>query len=288
MGRYVDVFVEAFVGYARYLGREVTEPSSHSYVYGLILVSALVYGLELAFPWRKNQPRIRQDFWLDGFYMFFNFFLFSLLGFHAVASVIEALFVDGRNALGLTTSVAVDASGWPVWAQMLTLFVLRDFIHYWIHRLLHRVPRLWEIHKVHHSVREMGVAAHLRYHFGETLVYRTLEYIPLGLLGFGVTDFFAMHMFALTIGHLNHANLRLPMGPLKYLFNSAQMHIWHHAKDMPRAYGASFGLTLSLWDWVFGTVHWPGDGRDIALGFDDVESYPTSFTGQLVAPRRSS
>jgi len=167
---------------------------------------------------------------------------------------------------------------------MLTLFVFRDFIHYWIHRLLHRVPRLWEVHKVHHSVTQMGFAAHLRYHFGETLVYRTLEYIPLGLIGFGVTEFFAVHMIALTIGHLNHANLRLPMGPLKYVFNSAQMHIWHHAKEMPRRYGGSFGISLSVWDWLFGSVHWPHDGRDIELGFDEIESYPSTFFGQLRAP----
>jgi len=211
VGRYIDVFIDALVGYARYLGREIVDPSAHSYVYGLIALSAVVYALELAFPWRKNQPRLRRDFWLDGFYMFFNFFLFSLIGYHAVASVVEALFTDARNAIGLTSLVALDVSAWPAWVQMLTLFVFRDFIHYWIHRLLHRVPRLWEVHKVHHSVTQMGFAAHLRYHFGETLVYRTLEYIPLGLIGFGVTEFFAVHMIALTIGHLNHANLRLPM-----------------------------------------------------------------------------
>lgn len=52
------------------------------------------------------------------------------------------------------------------------------------HRLLHKVPFLWEVHKVHHSVREMGYAAHLRYHFGETIVYRTIEYIPLAIISF--------------------------------------------------------------------------------------------------------
>jgi sterol desaturase/sphingolipid hydroxylase (fatty acid hydroxylase superfamily) len=283
MQRYVDVFLEAFEGYARYLAREVVEPSAHSYLYGLIAVSLAVYALELAVPWRKNQPRVRRDFWLDAFYMFFNFFLFSLFGYNAVASVVEALFTDARNAMGLSSLIAFDVAAWPSWAQMLLLFVFRDFIHYWVHRLLHRVPRLWAIHAVHHSVRQMGFAAHLRYHLGETIVYRTLEYIPLGLIGFGVTEFFAVHMIALTIGHLNHANLRLPIGPLKYVFNSPQMHIWHHAKAMPRKYGGSFGISLSIWDWLFGTVHWPTSGRDIELGFDGVDAYPSGFVGQLRA-----
>jgi AraC-like DNA-binding protein len=62
---------------------------------------------------------------------------------------------------------------------MLLLFLVRDFVQWNVHRLLHRAPRLWEFHKVHHSVQQMGFAAHLRYHFMENIVYRTLEYIPL-------------------------------------------------------------------------------------------------------------
>ena len=50
---------------------------SQNYFWMLTIVSVLVWGLELAFPWRKNQKPIRRNFWLDAFYMYFNFFLFS-------------------------------------------------------------------------------------------------------------------------------------------------------------------------------------------------------------------
>ncbi len=286
--KYVDTFLGALEGYARYLWTDITSPSLHSYFYALIGISLVVYALELAFPWRRGQARVRRDFWLDAFYMFFNFFLFSLLGYHAMASTVEALFTDARTALGLETFIAADVSAWPVWLQLLVMFVARDFIHYWIHRLLHRVPFLWKGHQVHHSVREMGFAAHLRYHWLETVVYRTLEYIPLGLLGFGIQEFFVVHIVAIVIGHLNHANLRLPLGPLRFVLNSPQMHIWHHAKEVAEGrYGANFGLSLSVWDWLFRTVYWPSDGRDIELGFEHVESYPTGFGGQLLAPFRA-
>ena len=76
----------------------------------------------------------------------------------------------------------------------------------------------------------MGFAAHLRYHWMENVVYRVLEYIPLAMIGYGITDFFIVHAFAIVIGHFNHSNLRLPLGPLKYVLNNPQMHIWHHAK----------------------------------------------------------
>ena len=96
---------------------------------------------------------------------------------------------------------------WPMWGILLTGFFVRDFVQWWTHRLLHRFNRLWEYHKVHHSVREMGFAAHLRYHWMETIVYRTIEYLPLALLGIGLYDFFIIHIFTLAVGHYNHSNI---------------------------------------------------------------------------------
>lgn len=88
------------------------------------------------------------------------------------------------------------------------------------------------------------------------------------------------------IGHLNHANINWNYGPLKYILNSPHMHIWHHAKQMPSSHpnGINFGITLSIWDYIFGTAHIPESGRDIELGFDDVQNYPESFIGQVKEP----
>ncbi|MEL6823040.1 MAG: sterol desaturase family protein, partial [Calditrichota bacterium] len=149
-------------------------------------------------------------------------------------------------------------------------------------RLLHRVPFLWEFHKVHHSVAEMGFAAHLRYHWMENIVYRSLEYLPLAMIGFGIDDFFMVHIFTLAVGHFNHSNINIQLGPLKYIFNNPQMHIWHHARELPeeRKYGVNFGLTLSIWDYLFGKAYIPHNGRDIPLGFEDLEEFPDTFIGQ--------
>ena len=286
MPEYFDIFRAEFLGYAGYLWREITSPDLHSYFYLLILISLAVLALELRFPWRADQPRIRRDFGLDAFYMFFNFFLFSLIGYAAISKVAVTGFRDLLAGIGIENTVALEVQAWPVWAQLLTLLVTRDFVQWNVHRLLHRVPFLWEFHKVHHSVVQMGFAAHLRFHWMETVVYRTLEYLPLAMIGFGIEEFFAVHLFTLTIGHLNHANLSLPIGPLRYVFNSPQMHIWHHMKQFPERlrYGVDYGLTLSVWDWLFGTVWWPGSGRDIELGFDDVERFPPTFLAQVTHP----
>lgn len=284
--KYFDIFMQNLQGYARYLVHEPLRFQIDNYLYWLIAISLFAYGLELLFPWRKNQPHLRGDFWLDAFYMFFNFFLFSLIGYNALSQVFVQAFTDLLALIGVRNLVALHIESLPVWAQLLTLFVVRDFIHFNVHRLLHRVPFLWEFHKVHHSVREMGFAAHLRFHPAETVVYRTLEYLPLAMIGFGIDQFLLVHLFALTIGHLNHANTVVPLGPLKYLFNSPQMHIWHHVKDLPSPfrYGINFGISLSLWDYLFGTACIPSSGRDIALGFEQVESFPPDFIHQVIWP----
>lgn len=287
MAKYSEVFVNASVGYWNYLIHTVLHPSWTNFFYWLIAVSVFFFLLEWVRPWVPRNPAQRKDFWLDGFYMFFNFFLFSLIGYNAVSSVFSQAFNDFIYwAFGWKNIVALEISTWPAALQMLTLFVVRDFVQWNIHRLLHAVPFLWKIHKVHHSVTEMGFAAHLRYHFGENIVYRTLEYIPLGMIGFGLVEFFAVHLFTLSVGHFNHTNIKVPLGPLKYVFNNPQMHIWHHAKELPRSTGVNFGLTLSIWDYLFGTAYEPHEGKNIPLGFDSVENFPQTFWGQAAFPFR--
>ena len=281
---YWEVIKNAYAGYANYLWREISNPGFHNYFYWLLLVSAFFFVLELIAPWRKNQPKFRKDFWLDFFYMFFNFFLFSLIVFNAASDVFVRFFNDTLALVGVNNLIAFEVMSWPTWAHLLIGFLVRDFVQWWIHRLLHRVPFLWEFHKVHHSVKQMGFAAHLRYHWMENVVYRSLEYLPLALIGIGLRDFFIIHIFTLAVGHFNHSNFKLNLGFLKYVFNNPQMHIWHHAKELPsnRKYGVNFGLTLSLWDYLFNTNYIPEDGRDIELGFPEDEEFPKTFGKQLV------
>lgn len=282
MNNYWNIFLDGYRHYAHYLWSELTQFRLHNYFLWLLGLSLFFFLLELLRPWRPEQAKFRKDFWLDAFYMIFNFFLFSLVIYNAASDVFVQLFKDLLGQIGLRNLVALEVGGWPVWAQLLTLFLVRDFVQWNVHRLLHRVPFLWEFHKVHHSVEEMGFAAHLRYHWMENVVYRCLEYLPLAMIGFGIDDFFVVHIFTLAVGHFNHSNLRVPLGPFRYLFNNPQMHIWHHAKHLPQEHphGMNFGLTLSLWDYLFGTASIPHEGRDIELGFPGDDGFPQGFLGQ--------
>ena len=283
MNKYVDIFIDSFSNYANYFWNEVTNVHLGNYFYWLIGISLFFWSLEILVPWRKNQGVIRKDFYLDGFYMFFNFFLFSLIGFNAISDVFVNLFKDLLLSFGVENLVAIEVSQLHFVWQLLVMFLVKDFVHWNIHRLLHRIPWLWEFHKVHHSVEEMGFAAHLRFHWMESIVYKTLEYLPLAMIGFGIDDFLYVHLFTIAWGHFNHANIKFNLGPLKYIFNSPQMHIWHHAKEIPYKTGVNFGLTLSIWDYLFKTDYIPKDGKDEPLGFDGVEEHPNTFWGQTTS-----
>ncbi len=285
MQEYIQVFLDGYYGYWNYLSSEILYPSWHNYFWWLIGISLVVWGLELAFPWRKNQAAIRTDFWLDGFYMFFNFFLFSLIVYNAISNVAVAAFSDFLGLFGIENLVAIQVASWPVWSQFLLLFVVADFIQWNVHRWLHHSPWLWEFHKVHHSVEEMGFAAHLRYHWMETIVYKSVQYLPLAMIGFGLDDFFILHLVTIVIGHLNHANVKITYGPLKYVFNNPVMHLWHHAKEVPvGSHGVNYGISLSLWDYLFGTAYIPNENANEPLGFEQVEAFPKTFWQQLTHP----
>jgi sterol desaturase/sphingolipid hydroxylase (fatty acid hydroxylase superfamily) len=287
MSRYADTFASAFSGYARWVWSDVTQPGAHSYFTALVVITGALLVGEFVAPWRRQQF-LREGFGLDAFYLLFNFYVFGLLGFQALAATAHAGFADMLARMGLADRALLDLAGLPSAAQLGIYLMLRDFIQYWVHRLLHAVPALWRFHRVHHSVREMGVAANLRFHPMESVLYRAMEAVPMAWVGFGLTDMFAVHVFSLLVGHWNHANIKLPLGPLRYLLNGPQMHIFHHAEVMPFSRGANFGVVLSVWDWLFGTAWVPDDGRGHALGFDGVARYPRSFLAQLAEPFRST
>ena len=281
MDKYLNTFINAINGTVDWTWKSILfeVPWYTNYFWGLIAISLFVWILEIVFPWRKEQSVFRKDFWLDGFYMFFNFFIFSIAisGFYRLIQL-------GFSDIGITSkSIAfIDPSTWPMWLQLLFFFIILDFVQWFTHTLLHKYSFLWKFHKVHHSVKEMGFAAHLRYHWMENIFYKPLKtFAVMILFGFEPEQAYIVHFIAITIGHFNHANIKITWGPLKYIINNPVMHLQHHAYDVPEGkYGVNFGISLSLWDYIFKTNYIPEDGGTIDLGFPGVDKFPKSFIDQ--------
>lgn len=283
MKKYWDAFLNSFTGTVDWTWRSIVfeVPWYLNYFWGLIIISLAIWALELFFPWRRQQAVFRKDFWLDAFYMFFNFFIFAIVisGFYKIISL-----ATGEMGVTAKSLELVDISGWSPLMQLLLFFVVLDFVQWFTHILLHRYNFLWKFHQVHHSVKEMGFAAHLRYHWMENVLYKPLKTVGVMVLGgFEPEQAYMVHFFAIAIGHINHSNLKISYGPLKYVFNNPVMHLYHHAYEIPKGrYGINFGISLSLWDYVFGTAHVPEDSGTVQLGFPGDQEVPKGFLGQLV------
>ena len=257
-------------------------PFSENYFWGLIIISLVIWIFEIIFPWRKSQKIFRKDFWIDIIYMFFNFFLFSIIivGFYeAFNKLLFDLFGIASNSIAL-----IDLSTFSQISQLIIFFITVDFFQWLTHIMMHRFDFLWKFHKVHHSVKQMGFAAHFHYHWMENILYKPLKVFAVMLIGgFEPEQAYLVHFLTITIGHLNHSNIKLSYGALKYIFNNPIMHLHHHASSSSNNFktGVNFAISLSIWDYIFKTNYIPNENGDTKLGYEGDQSMAKSFFGQL-------
>jgi sterol desaturase/sphingolipid hydroxylase (fatty acid hydroxylase superfamily) len=259
---------------------------TRGYFFWLLVISAFVLVLERLWPWRREQRLFRRQFGQDLFWLMFNGHYCGILVAHAGA----AAFAWAWPAISRWQELRILADQ-PLWLQFAGFFLLKDFLDWCVHNLLHRVPWLWEFHKVHHSIEELDWIGNFRFHWMEVVVYQGLTYLPLAVLGVDGRVILAIALVNTLIGHLNHSNLDITWGPLRYVLNSSRMHVWHHDWDLPtgRPKGVNFGIALSAWDWLFGTAWWPTPAvaptqQPRRLGFPGLEKFPRGLPGRFLYP----
>ena len=118
----------------------------------------------------------------------------------------------------------------------------------------------------------------------EIIIYKVLIYLPLVVLGVPGKVILWVAVFSTLIGHLNHANLKISWGPLRYVFNSPHMHVWHHDVELHGPGGQNFGVVFSLWDWLFGTAYWPAQEQPARLGFARMDLFPGGLAARFLYP----
>ena len=255
------------------------------YGFWLLVVSAFCVAGERLFPWRRSQPFLRLQLGQDFFWFVFNGYLASFV-FRGLMGHIEWSL---RTAFSACAGYAPERfhvlSELPLWTQVLAVLVVSDFVEWFVHNSLHRWGPLWKLHRVHHSITTMDWIGNFRFHWGEILLYQSVKYLPLFLLGARWEAVLIVSVAATLIGNLNHSNLNISWGPLRYLLNSPRMHIWHHDKNPSRPAGVNFGVVFSVWDWLFGTAYMPDTGKQPeALGFRHMERTSSSLLMRFFLP----
>lgn len=256
-----------------------------SFTIWLASFSLLFLILERLAP-RRPMKIARPGFWYDALYLILNgHYLGLALGLAAGPAIAALDQLLDKAQLRRIFYVGAMANV-PAWLQFIVLLLVFDLLQWAIHRAFHQVPWLWRFHRVHHSVENFDWISNWRFHWMEAVVYRSLLYLPVAFFGFCAEAMFTYAALSTFLGHFSHSNLRVSIGPLKYLFNNPDMHIWHHTHGSAGPINRNFGINLSLWDWLFGTAYLPENRDPARLGFTGIESFPKTIWGQFLAPLR--
>lgn len=264
----------------------VARPSERIYLGFLFSSAALALGWALVThckaPLRRAfAPQLwgHRSSWLDVQFLFVRVFTHSLVfapllvqavtASAVVAALLEIVF--GRNAAVPTNST------WVTAGYTISLFLAHETTRYWLHRAMHRVPRLWAIHQVHHSAQVLTPLTLYRIHPVESLLYGYRAALTTGIVTGGFYYCFGAGLDQWNILGVNAlgfvfnalgANLRHSHVPLSFgrsaegYFISPAQHQLHHSRD-PAHWGSNFGSFLALWDRLGGTLLKAPDAGDL-------------------------
>lgn len=238
----------------------------------LLLAIGLSALVEAQVPYQPEWNQPRRDAWRDR---------------------IHAVINETLNSLGvlsiplLATLLPVHdlwPHAWPFWLQVLMAIIVADLGITLMHWLSHRSAWLWRLHAVHHSVRRMyGLNGLMKHplHLGLEALAGTLPLIVLGM----PVDIAGVLAFAIGVQLLlQHSNVDMRIGPLRYLFAWAPVHRFHHLR-YGRAGDVNFALFFSVWDRLLGTAfHADYQVASDDLGIGSQPDYPDDYLAQLAEP----
>ena len=222
-----------------------------------------------------NEPLIRMGFFVG---------VFALMALWETASPRRALLLSRRQRwtanLGLVllntvvvrlmfplAAVGVAAlaaeRGWgllnlyavPLWAAVPLAVVAMDFAIWLQHVMVHAVPALWRLHRVHHADVDYDLTTGARFHPLEIVLSMGIKFATIALLGAPVLAVLVFEVLLSACAMFNHGNIRLPTRVdrvLRWFLVTPDMHRVHHSVEDDES-NSNFGFNLTWWDRLFGT-----------------------------------
>lgn len=224
----------------------------------------------------------------------------ALLGPFVVSSLAVAVAISSALGQAFGPGPAGGVSRATV-AALFTLFAFLadDLARYIVHLLAHRVPVLWELHKVHHSAEVLTPFSVYRTHPIESVIMRGGAALCVGIVagvfswlfrgkvsGWSILGVEAISViWNLAGSNLRHSHVWLSYGRvLEHIFISPAQHQLHHS-DNPRHYHTNCGSTLAIWDWIGGTLYVTRGREKIRFGLPPhQQNHDGNVVSALVAP----
>ena len=190
---------------------------------------------------------------------------------------------------------------WLWWALLVAAVVVQDFMTFYAHYLEHRLPVLWELHKVHHSAEFLVPITNRRFHPLQGIVDNFANASGAGIF-IGVTSYaldlpvhdnsiigldayFLLNL--MSFYHLRHSHIPMRYGWLERHLISPMQHQLHHSREQ-RHWDRNFGLCFSWWDRLFGTVIYSDPNEHFTVGLPrDIQHEYGSPVQLFVVPIRN-
>ncbi|ANN15504.1 fatty acid hydroxylase [Amycolatopsis orientalis] len=252
--------------------------ASKLWLVGLVFLAiAVSFAAERVLPYRQEWNAARGDDRRDAVH----------------AAVNESLTIASLAVVPVLTAITpfdgIWPGEWPFVVQVLAAILVADLGITLVHLASHKIPALWRLHAVHHSVkRAYGFNGLMKHPLHQTLE-TAVGFTPLILLGMPTSVAYAVALCAVVQLLLQHSNVDYRVGPLRLVLALNQAHRFHHLK-WAGVGDVNFGLFTLLWDHLLGTYSYDPKRQFTSddLGMAAKPNYPDAYLAQLAEPFRSS
>lgn len=241
----------------------------------LTVVGFLKYCFPKAIFWHRSS---RDDY----LYFYVNKILYTayilplVLSVEGAADQFSALLT---NLIGTAPNWSAGGIGLSV-AYTLLMVLAMDFGIFVAHYFQHRIPLLWEFHKVHHSAQVLNPMTVYRQHPVDDFLSMTFSALFMGVFQ-GIFQYFwpsglravvfmniniVLFLFYVFGYNLRHSHIWLSYGPiLSRIIISPAQHQIHHS-NLRQHFDKNYGFIFAIWDWLFGSLYVPKRKEEFSLG----------------------
>lgn len=143
----------------------------------------------------------------------------------------------------------------PLWLAVPVAVIAMDFAIWLQHVMVHAVPALWRLHRVHHADLDYDLTTGARFHPIEIVLSMGVKFATIVVLGPPVVAVVVFEVLLNATAMFNHGNVRLPAAldrVLRWVVVTPDMHRVHHSVEDDET-NSNFGFNLPWWDRLFGT-----------------------------------
>lgn len=262
-------------------------------IFGAIFLASLFYFLFSKDHFSFKRLFFRKKYWWNRSTQvdYKIYFINALLKSFILVPTLGMSFYFSKEVFSLLSAffggfVSLQGSMLSLGLVSLFMFAWDDWLRFIHHYFMHKIPFLWEFHKVHHSAKILTPITLFRIHPLESAIATVRNSLSLGVSSamfmfffsgeVSMYTFFGVNLFGFMFNflgaNLRHSHVPISLGFLEYLFISPKQHQIHHSAN-PKHFDKNFGVGLAIWDYLAGTLVLSRQEKISHFGVSDLSAH---------------